>query len=300
MGLMRSEEVRRRFVSYFEGLGHLHLPGSSLVVQGDPSVLLNSAGMQQFKPFYLDPSRAPARRVVTFQRCLRTTDIDEVNGGRRHPPHPLRDAGQFRLRGHLRGGYFKPEAIAYGYEFVTRHLRSAPTGCGPLPGRERHRAAPGRVGGPVARHRRAPRAHPAPQQEAGWRPGELLGPHRGQRPAAPAPRSTSTSWGAAPRGDRRGVWPGARLRAHRGDLEPGLQPVLPGAGRHPAPLSHTGVDTGAGFERIVSYLQGSLPRTRATSYARWCRPRRRCSMLPTGRTSRSPAACASSPTTPAP
>ena len=53
---MQSEDVRRRFVRYFEGLGHLHLPSASLVVQGDPSVLLTSAGMQPFKPFYLDPS----------------------------------------------------------------------------------------------------------------------------------------------------------------------------------------------------------------------------------------------------
>jgi alanyl-tRNA synthetase len=117
MRIMRSEEVRSRFVSYFAGLGHLHLPSSSLVVHGDPSVLLTSAGMQPFKPFYLDPSRAPARRLVTIQRCLRARGLDDdVNAVGDDTHHTLFEMlGNFAFGGPSEGAYFKPEAIPYGY-----------------------------------------------------------------------------------------------------------------------------------------------------------------------------------------
>jgi alanyl-tRNA synthetase len=116
---MDSDQIRSVFVRYFEQRQHLHLPSSSLVPHGDPSVLFTTAGMQQFKPFYLQPHLAPAPRVVTVQRCLRTDDIDEVGDDTHHSFFEM--LGNFSF-----GDYFKREAIAYAYELVTREYGLPP------------------------------------------------------------------------------------------------------------------------------------------------------------------------------
>ena len=112
---MRSDEIRRRFVTYFERQGHLALPSASLIPHDDPSVLFTSAGMQQFAPYFVGAAAPPATRLVTVQRCVRTDDIEEVGDNTHHT--------LFEMLGHFSfGDYFKREAIAFAYEFVTKEL----------------------------------------------------------------------------------------------------------------------------------------------------------------------------------
>ena len=112
---MRTDEIRQRFLDFFEEKSHLVMPGSSLVPQGDPSVLLTSAGMQQFKDYYLALADPPRPRIATVQKCLRTDDIEEV-GDQSHLTF-------FEMLGNFAfGDYFKEEAIAFAWELVTERF----------------------------------------------------------------------------------------------------------------------------------------------------------------------------------
>jgi len=79
---MNSNEIRQKFLSFFENKGHKIISSSSLIPENDPSVLFTTAGMQQFKKYYIDPELAEkelgSKNVVTVQKCVRTGDIDEV------------------------------------------------------------------------------------------------------------------------------------------------------------------------------------------------------------------------------
>src|SRR5680860_1176995 len=72
---VKTNELRSLFLEYFREKGHLLIPSSSLVPYRDPSVLLTTAGMQQFQPYSLGLEEAPQSRVPSFQKCLRSTDI---------------------------------------------------------------------------------------------------------------------------------------------------------------------------------------------------------------------------------
>ena len=97
---MKADEIREKFLQYFEERGHLRRPSASLVPSAhDPSVLLTTAGMQPLKPYFLGEEEPPSRRLTTCQRCFRTTDIEEVGNTARH--HLLRDARQLQHRGLL-------------------------------------------------------------------------------------------------------------------------------------------------------------------------------------------------------
>jgi alanyl-tRNA synthetase len=112
---MRAEELRKKFIEFFVERGHEELPAASLIPENDPSVLFTTAGMQQFKRFYINPEKAPAKNVVTIQPCLRTSDIDEV-GDESHLTF-------FEMLGNFSfGGYWKKEAIQYAWEFLTETL----------------------------------------------------------------------------------------------------------------------------------------------------------------------------------
>jgi len=111
-------ELRKLFLEFFRERGHAVVPSSSLVPD-DPSVLLTTAGMQQFKPYFtgkLDPEKDfGSKNTASVQKSFRTSDIDEV-GDESHLTF-------FEMLGNFSfGGYFKEEAIAYGHEFITKTL----------------------------------------------------------------------------------------------------------------------------------------------------------------------------------
>lgn len=115
---MPSEEIRRRFLDFFKNRGHA-VVGSSSLVPDDPSVLLTTAGMQQFKKYYTgeaDPLRDfGSRNAASCQKSFRTSDIDEV-GDERHLTF-------FEMLGNFSfGGYGKQEAIAYAFDFMTKEM----------------------------------------------------------------------------------------------------------------------------------------------------------------------------------
>ncbi len=113
---MNSLELRQKFLEFFEKRGHKIVPSSSLLPT-DPSVLFTTAGMQQFKPYYTGSLSAMtdfrSLNTVSCQKCIRTSDIEEV-GDERHLTF-------FEMLGNFSfGGYWKKEAIAYAHEFITK------------------------------------------------------------------------------------------------------------------------------------------------------------------------------------
>jgi alanyl-tRNA synthetase len=107
-----ADELRRAFLGFFEAKGHTPLPSSSLV-PNDPSLLLTTAGMVQFKPYMLGEEKPPWRRATTVQKCFRTTDIDIIGTTARHLTF-FEMLGNFSL-----GDYFKEQAIPLAWELAT-------------------------------------------------------------------------------------------------------------------------------------------------------------------------------------
>ena len=106
-------ELRELFLQFFETKGHLRLPSFSLVPQNDKSILLINAGMTPMKPWFKGEEEPPRRRVCTCQKCIRTGDIENVGKTARHGTY-------FEMLGNFSfGDYFKHEAIAWSWEFLT-------------------------------------------------------------------------------------------------------------------------------------------------------------------------------------
>ncbi len=106
-------ELREMFLRFFESKDHLRLPSFSLVPKNDKSILLINAGMTPMKPWFKGEQVPPRRRVCTCQKCIRTGDIENVG-------HTARHGTYFEMLGNFSfGDYFKHEAIAYSWEFLT-------------------------------------------------------------------------------------------------------------------------------------------------------------------------------------
>jgi len=112
---MNSKELRERYLHFFEQRGHRRIPSASLIPENDPTVLFTTAGMHPLVPFLLGEPHPQGKRLVNFQKCIRTNDIDEVGD----PSHLT----FFEMLGNWSlGDYFKEEALLWSYEFLTREL----------------------------------------------------------------------------------------------------------------------------------------------------------------------------------
>jgi alanyl-tRNA synthetase len=112
---MDSAEIRRKYLDFFVARDHRLFPSSSLVPYNDPTVLLTTAGMQQFITYFTGQERPPSPRATSAQKCFRTVDLEEV-GDDTHLTF-------FEMLGNFSfGDYFKREAIEWAWEFLTREL----------------------------------------------------------------------------------------------------------------------------------------------------------------------------------
>jgi len=118
---METAKIRQKFIDFFTSQDHQFVKSSSLVPHNDPTLLFTNAGMNQFKNIFLGFDKAPAKRVVTIQKCLRAggkhNDLESVGYTARH--HTF-----FEMLGNFSfGDYFKAQAIRLAWDFLTQVLK---------------------------------------------------------------------------------------------------------------------------------------------------------------------------------
>ena len=112
---MRAIDIRNKYLNFFKSKGHSVIPSSPVIPENDPSVLFTTAGMQPLVPYLLGEKHPAGNMLTDYQKCIRTVDIDEV-GDNRHLTY-FEMLGNWSL-----GAYFKEEAIAMSFEFLTKEL----------------------------------------------------------------------------------------------------------------------------------------------------------------------------------
>ena len=246
-------ELRRAFLDFFVKNSHVEVPSSPLV-PNDPSLLFTTAGMVQFKPYYT-ASDVPYTRAVSVQKCLRLTDLENVGLTPRHDTF-FEMLGNFSFGPREKGAYFKEEAIAFAWEFVTRTLgmpesRLYPSvfeGEGSLPRDDEAIALWKKMGVPESR------IVPLGRKDNFW------GPAGGQGACGPCSEiyfdlgekrpddlPEGAFWGERP-GD-----PGDRYMEFWNLVFPQFDAQPDGK---LVPLARPGIDTGMGIERLSLILQG--------------------------------------------
>lgn len=114
--MLTTNQIRDKYINFFKNKGHKHIPSSSLIPHNDHSLLLTTAGMLQFKPIMFGLEAPTVTRATTYQKCCRTTDLDNVGRTPRH--HTF-----FEMMGNFSfGDYYKREAIAWAWEFISKEL----------------------------------------------------------------------------------------------------------------------------------------------------------------------------------
>src|SRR3990167_2953945 len=112
---MKRKELIKKYLEFFKSKGHKEIPNASLIPKEDPTVLFTTAGMHPLVPFLLGQKYPLGKRLVGIQKCIRTTDIDDVGDETHHTFFEM--LGNWSL-----GDYWKEEAIKMSYEFLTKEL----------------------------------------------------------------------------------------------------------------------------------------------------------------------------------
>ena len=112
---MKEMNLRDKYISFFESKGHVRIPSAPIVPENDPSVLFNTAGMQPLIPYLKGQSHPYGKRLCDYQKCVRTNDLDSVGDTTHHTFFEM--LGNWSL-----GDYFKEQAVAWSFEFLTKAL----------------------------------------------------------------------------------------------------------------------------------------------------------------------------------
>lgn len=110
---MKAEELREKYINFFESKGHKQIPSAPVVPENDPSVLFNTAGMQPLVPYLMGQQHPYGTRLCDYQKCMRTNDLDEVGDVTHHTFFEM--LGNWSL-----GDYFKKDSIAWSFELLTK------------------------------------------------------------------------------------------------------------------------------------------------------------------------------------
>ncbi len=119
---MTADELRKKYLNFFEGKEHAVIPSFSLIPENDPTALFINSGMQPLVPYLMGEKHPKGRRLVSIQKCIRTVDIDEVGDATHHTFFEMLGnwslGDPFESDGIGRAGYFKREAIKWSWEFL--------------------------------------------------------------------------------------------------------------------------------------------------------------------------------------